>query len=100
MENSRSEWFIRWIIPVGLGLIVSYQQTQMQDQKQVAKDLEQKVFVLATEKVSKSELKDTEDRLTRNIDALKTDMIASNNIMKTDILQQISLLRSSLERRN
>ncbi len=75
-KDNRIDQAIKWILPFLLTLVVGYQQTQQQELKQTQKELESRVLILYTDKVSKTELKDTEDRITKNIEALKSDIIA------------------------
>lgn len=75
-KESNFNWVVKWALPFLLSLVVGYQQTQMQDMKQNQKEVESRVLFLYTDKVGKQELRDTEDRLTRNIEGLKTDIIA------------------------
>jgi len=75
-KDNRIDQAIKWLLPFCLTLIVGYQQTQQQELKQTQKELESRVLILYTDKVSKTELKDTEDRITKNIEALKSDIIA------------------------
>lgn len=74
-KESNFNWVVKWLLPAGLSLIVSYQQTQMQDMKQTQKETESRVLFLYTDKVGKQELRDTEDRITRNLEGLKTDIL-------------------------
>lgn len=59
-----------------LGLVMLWGGTQFQEIKAQNKELEDKVLFLYTDKVSTAQLKDTEDRLIKQIDGMKTDILA------------------------
>lgn len=59
-----------------LGVLMLWGGTQFQELKAQNKELENKVLFLYTDKVSTAQLKDTEDRLIKQIDGMKTDILA------------------------
>lgn len=59
-----------------LGILLGWMQIQYQDSKEQVKELETKVQTLYIDKVSKSDLKDVEERINSKIDGMKTDLLA------------------------
>lgn len=59
-----------------LVLFVGYMQVQYQELKVDAKELENKVFFLYSDKVSNQQLQITEDRLVKNIEGMRSDLLA------------------------
>jgi hypothetical protein len=59
-----------------IGILMLWGATQFQDLKEQNKELENKVLFLYTDKVSTAQLKDTEDRLIKQIDGMKADILA------------------------
>lgn len=59
-----------------LSLILGWGQVQYQEAKDRVKDLEIKVQTLYLEKVSKSDLREVEDRINSKIDGMKSDLLA------------------------
>lgn len=57
-------------------LVMGYMQVQYQEQKADAKELENKVFFLYSDKVSNQQLQNTEDRLVKNIEGMRSDLLA------------------------
>lgn len=64
-------------LAIGLiGILMLWGATQFQELKSQNKELENKVLFLYTDKVSTAQLKDTEDRLIKQIDGMKADILA------------------------
>lgn len=59
-----------------LGILLGWMQIQYQDSKEQVKELETKVQALYIDKVSKSDLRDVEERINSKIDGMKTDLLA------------------------
>ncbi len=59
-----------------LTIMVGWMQIQYTESKEQMKDLETKVQTLYLEKVSKSDLREVEDRINSKIDGMKSDLLA------------------------
>lgn len=59
-----------------IGILMMWGATQFQELKAQNKELENRVLFLYTDKVSTVQLKDTEDRLIKQIDGMKADILA------------------------
>lgn len=93
MQESNADKRINHIwerVAIGLlGVVVLWGGTQFQDLKAQNKELENKVLFLYTDKVSQPQLKDTEDRLAKQIEAFKADVKSEIGTMKSDILARL-----------
>lgn len=88
-NDPRIDKVVGWGIPALLSLVVSYQQLQYEDLKDSNKELENKIYVMASEKASKADLKETESRLTVLFTAFKNDIMNKQSADKLEILAQL-----------
>lgn len=72
--NNRLNGYVDKALFATLSLIIGLQQMQAMDIKSDHKELEGRVLYLYTNTVSKSELKDTEERITKNVEAIRSDI--------------------------
>lgn len=97
-RDTRLDKAISWGIPFLLSLIVGYQQLQYQQQHDATKDLENKFYTLVTEKVSKGELKETENRLQNSINALSNEQRNRAAADKADIIARLELIARMIKK--
>lgn len=57
-----------------LAIMIGWQQMQSNSTKDDIKQLDTRVLYLYTNTVSKTELKDTEERITKNVEAIRSDI--------------------------
>lgn len=75
-----------------LSLVVTFMGILYNGQQDRIKDLENKVVVLQTTKVDRSDLKEFKEEINASISAMKTDLITRSANDKKDILDRIDLL--------
>ena len=75
-----------------LSLVVTFMGILYNGQQDRIKDLENKVVVLQTTKVDRSDLKEFKEEINASITAMKTDLITRSANDKKDILDRIDLL--------
>lgn len=75
-----------------LSLVVTFMGILYNGQQDRIKDLENRVIVIQTTKVDRSDLKEFKEEINASISAMKTDLIARSANDKKDILDRIDLL--------
>lgn len=75
-----------------LSLVVTFMGILYNGQQDRIKDLENRVIVIQTTKVDRSDLKEFKEEINASISAMKTDLITRSANDKKDILDRIDLL--------
>lgn len=91
-NDPRIDKVVGWGIPALLSLVVSYQQLQYADLKDSNKELENKIYVMASEKASKSDLKETESRIMTAVTAFKNDVMNKQSADKAELMAQLDMI--------
>lgn len=75
-----------------LTLVVSFMGILYNGQQDRIKDLENKIVVIQTTKVDRSDLKEFKEEINASIFAMKSDLLARSANDKKDILDRLDLL--------
>ena len=74
-----------------LGLVLSFTVYSFKEQATRIENLEQKVIAMDKIKTDRGDLKEVEERLSSTLQALKSDLIARQDIAQANILSRIDM---------
>ena len=74
-----------------MAIVMSLVVWSFQEQGKRVENLEAKVIAMDKVKVDRSDLKEVEERLNSKMDALKSDIIARQDLMQSSILSRLDM---------